>query len=143
MLNSWMITDADDKWDFSVTVRRDDRPGRPEESSDVYNGEVMMRESGPEAAQWARDAIEAWERDDWCFAVISVTPVLKGAGVTFDGATQALGGCDWGWLPGGEDDKGVRTDTLEYARSTWINDMIDEARGEANALLEKIKDSVR
>lgn len=83
----------------------------------------------------------AWERDDWCFAVISVTPVLKESDVTFREAREVLGGCDWGWLPGGEDGKGVWTSDHTYAREAWINDMIIEAKGRADDLLKKIKDA--
>jgi hypothetical protein len=140
MLDSWVITDADETWDFRVEVKRDDQAGRPEGNADVYDAEIMEKES-PEAVQWARDAVKAWERDDWCFAVIFVTPVLKGADVTFGEATDVLGGCDWGWLPGGEDGKGTNTSDRDYAREAWINDMIGEAKSKAGELLKKIKGS--
>lgn len=140
-LDSWTIDDADEKWDFAVRVAYDDSGTRPEQSGDTYDADMMAKES-PEAAQWARDAVKAWERDDWCFAVIFVTPVLKGEGVEFDGATQVLGGCDWGWLPSGEDGKGVNTSDHDYARTAWINDMIAEAKEEAEKTLDKIKKSL-
>lgn len=142
MSNNWVITDADEKWDFRVEVQPDDDGRRPEDDSDVYDAAKMEKECGPEAAQWARDAVKAWEDDDWHLAVIVVTPVLKGSEVTFDGARQVLGGCDWGWLPGGEDGEGVWTNNRDYARQAWINDMIIEAKGAANELLEKIKKSI-
>lgn len=140
MLDSWTITDADETWDFQVRVEYDDSGTRPEQSGDVYDAK-MMEENGPEAVQWAKDAVAAWERDDWCFAVISVTPVLKESDVTFREAREVLGGCDWGWLPGGEDGKGVWTSDHTYAREAWINDMIIEAKGRADDLLKKIKDA--
>ncbi|MFE0472608.1 hypothetical protein ACFW2V_13435 [Streptomyces sp. NPDC058947] len=142
MLDSWTITDADETWDFQVEVTNDESGMRPEQSGDVYNADTMAKIEGTEAAQWARDAVEAWERDDWCFAVISVTPVLKASDVTFGEARQVLGGCDWGWLPGGEDGKGVWTSDHDYAQEAWINDMIIEAKGEAAKLLDKIKKSI-
>lgn len=142
MLDSWVITDADDGWNFQVVVETDDSGERPEDSGDVYDAEKMEKECGPEAAQWARDAVKAWEEGHWCFAVIFVTPVLKESDVTFGEARQVLGGCDWGWLPGGEDGKGTWTSDRDYAREAWINDMIIEAKGEAEKLLSKIKNSI-
>lgn len=139
MLDSWTITDADDTWDYAVEVEQDADGTRPEQDSDVYDAAAMKKESGPEAAQWARDAVKAWENDDWCFAVITVTPVLKASDVTFGQAAQSLGRCDWGWLPGGEDGKGTWTSNHDYARTAWINDMIIEAKGAADKQLAEIR----
>lgn len=139
MLDSWTITDADETWDFRVEVERDNRGERPGSSADAYDAAKIEKEGDPEAAQWARDAVKAWENDDWCFAVISVTPILKGSDVTFGGAVEVLGGCDWGWLPGGKDGKGTWTDNHDYARNAWIDMMIDEVKEKADDLLKKTR----
>lgn len=117
MLDNWVITDADPVWDFRVEIRYDAEAGRPENNGDVYDADMMLRKSGEEAARWARDAVKAWERDEWCFAVITVTPVRKDSGVVFAGSADSLGGCDYGWLPGDVDDKPTNTADHAYMRT--------------------------
>jgi hypothetical protein len=140
MLDNWTITDADETWDFRITVVRDDDEGTPDKRADVYDPEMMGKECGPEAAQWARDALKAWKEDLWQWAVLNVTPVLKDTGVVFEEAHDCMAGVDYGWLPGDKDDpKGTDTSNREYLRTSHLNDMIETAREQANEQLNKIR----
>jgi hypothetical protein len=141
-LDAWTITDVDGKWDFRVVVEPDNNTEHPRDHADVYDPDFMERENGPESAQWARDALAAYDRGEWQWVTLAVTPELKSSGVTFDGATASVGACDWGWLPGGPDDKGVWTSNRDYAREAWLNDLIDESRGILEDKLPKVRDAL-
>lgn len=140
-LDSWTITDADEVWDFRITVEADTDTGTPDKHADAYDPEYLEREGEAEAAEWARQALKAWKDDLWHWVVLGVTPVLKDTGVVFEQAHDCMGGVDYGWLPGGEDGKGVDTANRDYLRTSHLNDMIDAAREQANEQLDKIKES--
>lgn len=149
-LDTWTITDADDRWDFRVEVTQDEDGTRPEKDSDVYDADAMLKMGNDDPntttaeaesmAQWAREAVKAWENDLWTFATVEVTPVLKSSGVEFVNSRFSVGHCDYGWLPGSEGGEGVWTDGREYVRTAWANDLIEEAREDADKTLHKIKE---
>lgn len=148
MLDSWEITDADPVWDFRVDVFEDLHAGRPEGHGDVYDAAEMKRAGNAdprmsdaetaESVQWAHEAVKAWEENLWQFAMIDVTPILKGKEVIFLRARTSLHGCDYGWLPG--PDGGTRTDGREYVRNAWVNDMIESCKFDISANLDDVKE---
>lgn len=145
-LDEWTITDADDVWDFRVTVMRDDGGKRPEEHADVYSPKALRAASKADrsitaadleaSVEWARRAVAAWENEDWQFAYVFVTPVHKATGTVFTDQSEGLSGIDYGWLPGPTaDDKGTWTDDRAYVRTAWVDDIIDRVRGAATEAL--------
>lgn len=128
----WTIEDADPKWNFLIRVEPDPDTGRPELYADAYNPEFHEKEGEPESAEWARQAIKAWERDDWHWVVLFVTPILKDSEVIFDGATQTLGAVEYGFIPDGSASGGTWTSAREYLRSSYLDDLMKEAKGSAS-----------
>lgn len=138
--DNWTITDADTVWDFRILVTADTDTGRPDKEADVYDPECMERDGDAHAAEWARQALKAWNDDLWHWAVLTVTPVLKDTGVVFEQDDDSMGGVEYGWLPGGEDGNGINTANRDYLRKSHLNDMIHSVREKANEQFDKIKE---
>lgn len=137
MLDSWTIHDADKVWDFRVDITPDENSGRPETETDVYDPAFHEREGDMVAARWAREVVAAWERDEWRWVTIKVTPVHKRVDLVFEGAAECLSGCDYGLIPnnGGTTDSSDRS----YVRRAWADDLIKAARAEARAYLARLR----
>lgn len=143
MLDKWTVTDADETWDFRVEITADDDEARPEQFADMYDADLMLKECGEEAAQWARDAVKTWEEGSWQFATVQVTPVMRASGFVFESATQSVSRCDYGFLPGGQSGEGTWTDGRDYVRTAWANDLISEAKGAADEQLAGILETAK
>lgn len=149
MMDNWTITDADEVWDFHVTVEEDTDGTRPEDASDVYNADKVLakgrkdpgipEEHAQSMAQWARDAVKAWQEGLWTFVTVTVTPVEKAHGTRFEAAAASVGRCGYGWQPSVDYGKGVRTDSRMYVRAAWVDDLIHEARDSAGKQLAALK----
>lgn len=147
IIDSWTITDIDDRYHYQVAIITDEFAGRPEKQADVYDAVVMQRagETGgltpkeiDRSVQWAKDAVAAWERDEWQFVTLVVTPVLVlgDEKVVLSNAASSLGGVEYGELP--DQDPEQNTMNRAYLRTSHLNDMIDEVRSEAEDIRRKI-----
>lgn len=138
ILDSWTIDDADKVWDFHIEIHYDDETGRPDKHADAYDPEFLEKQGEIEASRWARETLKAWRNDLWNWAVIHVTPLLKGKGVSFEGDSQVLCSVDYGWIPG--PGSGVWTSDRSYLRTALLNDMMEEAKSQAENKLSEIKE---
>lgn len=136
MLDSWTITDAHEELDFRVEITRDEFGGRPQDHADIYNAEEMEKQGDRDGAEWARRAVSAWQRDEWQFATVEVTPVSGDEEFT----SVSVGMCGYGTFPPGGGAPAVVTTGRDYVREAWANDLITEAISVFEATMRKRKE---
>lgn len=138
MLDNWTIKDANERWDFLVEITAEDDNVRPEQVDNAYSGAAMLKEGRKQDAQWAWDAVAAWESGSWKFATIRVTPVLRSTGIPFESARMEVQKCSYGFLPDVYPKKRIQTSSRNYVRVIWVNRLLKESKNSADEQLAKI-----